>query len=117
MKDDSSASSAGVPARSVSSSEAPGDGSGVNQTPMRSRLSAGQSINVTAGIPSPENPGACTLPRCDAVEGCLTEFRADGVPCDDGLADTYDDACWSGVCQGISGASTSMVSRLTCAAA
>ena len=25
------------------------------------------------------------------------------MPCDDGLADTYDDACWSGICQGISG--------------
>jgi hypothetical protein len=51
-------------------------------------------------------PTACTVPRCDAVEGCLTEFRADGVPCDDGLADTYDDACWSGICQGIPSAST-----------
>ncbi len=47
---------------------------------------------------------ACTVPRCDAVEGCLTEFVPDGVPCDDGFADTHDDACWSGVCQGLSGA-------------
>jgi hypothetical protein len=51
-------------------------------------------------------PTACTAPRCDAVEGCLTEFRPNGLPCDDGLADTYDDVCWNGVCRGISSGST-----------
>jgi hypothetical protein len=49
-------------------------------------------------------PTACTVPRCDAVEGCLTEFMPDGTLCDDGLADTHEDACWSGVCQGVLGA-------------
>jgi hypothetical protein len=49
-------------------------------------------------------PTACTVPRCDAVEGCLTEFQPDGLACDDGLADTHNDACWSGVCQGVASA-------------
>ncbi len=43
---------------------------------------------------------ACTLPRCDAVAGCAVELRPDGTPCDDGLAETRDDACLGGTCQG-----------------
>ena len=50
------------------------------------------------------DPTACTTPRCDAAEGCLTEFHPDGLPCDDGLADTHDDTCWRGVCRGVASA-------------
>lgn len=46
-------------------------------------------------------PSACTVPACDPIAGCTTELLADGTPCDDGLAETRDDACWSGLCQGI----------------
>ncbi len=45
-------------------------------------------------------PTACTIPRCDGVAGCLTELRPDGVACDDGSADTVDDQCVQGVCEG-----------------
>lgn len=49
-------------------------------------------------------PTDCAIPRCDAVDGCVIDLRPDGLPCDDGFADTHDDACWDGVCQGVSGA-------------
>jgi hypothetical protein len=48
---------------------------------------------------------ACSVPLCDPSSGCFTEFQPDGTPCDDGLAETQGDVCWSGVCQGESVAS------------
>lgn len=46
-------------------------------------------------------PSACSVPRCDALEGCWTELRPDGTACDDGLAETRDDVCRAGACQGL----------------
>jgi hypothetical protein len=45
-------------------------------------------------------PTQCAAPVCDPELGCLSLSSPDGAFCDDGLADTVDDICISGVCQG-----------------
>jgi hypothetical protein len=44
----------------------------------------------------------CADPVCVPETGCQTVARADGTPCDDGIGDTFGDACLAGVCQGSS---------------
>ncbi|MCO4763681.1 MAG: SMP-30/gluconolactonase/LRE family protein [Myxococcales bacterium] len=41
---------------------------------------------------------ACTVDRCDAQQGCISEPVPDGISCDDGEACTAQGACKSGVC-------------------
>jgi hypothetical protein len=45
-------------------------------------------------------PTQCTIPRCDPVQGCLTEVALDGTACDDGRLDTVNDTCVAGSCSG-----------------
>jgi hypothetical protein len=45
-------------------------------------------------------PTQCAEPACDPELGCLSVPSPDGAACDDGLADTVDDVCVSGICRG-----------------
>jgi hypothetical protein len=45
-------------------------------------------------------PTQCSEASCSANTGCWVQDLPDGTPCDDGLADTLDDACAAGVCIG-----------------
>lgn len=42
----------------------------------------------------------CQQAMCDETEGCTVEAVREGLPCDDGDPQTYDDECRSGSCQG-----------------
>jgi hypothetical protein len=50
--------------------------------------------------PSCSGETACTVARCDAALGCVTESRPDGTACDDGDAGTVADLCSAGTCRG-----------------
>lgn len=55
---------------------------------------------VACDTTSCDDGNSCTIDACDAL-GCLNPPAADGSACDDGLADTVDDQCLAGVCEGI----------------
>lgn len=58
----------------------------------------------SGGSPDQEDPpncddaNPCTFDTLEADNTCAHEPVADGTPCDDGLACTHDDQCFSGVC-------------------
>jgi hypothetical protein len=45
-------------------------------------------------------PSQCQVPSCDPELGCQIEDRPDDTACDDGDANTRDDACHAGICAG-----------------
>lgn len=78
-----------------------GDGDCDDGNPCNGSESCDGGLACLAGAPLDCGaPTQCTDPVCDPALGCVGVPRDDGVACDDGRADTVDDVCIAGVCEG-----------------
>jgi hypothetical protein len=62
-----------------------------------------------------DEPTQCTESICDPLAGCQSMPLPNGTPCDDGLADTLDDACAAGACIGSAAQQPECVQDSDCA--